>query len=398
MHRTLPDGTVFFLDTFGLTRLTPDHKVKTIPQAVATPAKPLALGGEPPTLLVPWLYTYRSKVLDADTLKPISSQKSAPRTMLPDGRLLRSYGYGPEHFRITDDPKAAGATPPVFRQAMWDEARALPAIALPEGPSEEATYSAYCMPVMHGDRLLFVLEHQLAAGTIRGESASLEWRAPLEARDRSLMQGFADDDGIVLVRFAPIEQRGWVLRLGWDGAPRGPVVELSMMDLAAHDEGRLVYQRDADTVVVRTLAGGEERTYSIAAATEAARGKAKKGKALGFANAGAGKVIAGAGRLLFVPWHRESFLDLIAEEEVPRKLKAAEAKVRASLTKWLVDRRAEVLEGGFLDVISMNVSKGSIGLTFWSWISRPEQAVPLSCVTAVAEKNRLKVASYGSEG
>lgn len=397
MHHTLADGTLFFLDCFGLSRVGRDGAVKNAPQALASPRRSFVVReGAPPTLWTPWQYSYTSKVLDAETLKPISTQKPSPELMLPDGRLLRSYGNGPAHLRIVEEASKAATTPPLFTQATWDKAATQPLLDLGLA-SEPVQLGAVCLPVASGQHLLFVLDGQLACATITATTASLHWRAPLKTQADSLAQVFSSGDEFVLVSVTPRAQRGRALRVGWDGVPRGSVVELTLHDLAAFDGSRLVFQRQPDTVVALDLATGEEQTWSIAAVTSAARAKAKKGKALSFDNAGIGKVVAGAGRVLFVPAHRESFLDLLTEEEVSRKLKAAEQQLRQTVTSWLRAHRAELIDAGLLDALVAAEKNGALDLSFWSLTSEPAEKVVKRAVRELSAALGLQEGVSGFE-
>lgn len=398
MHHVLSDGAFFFLDLFGLTRVGRDGAVKNVPQPIATPSRSFVVSeGTPPVLWTPWQYTYASKVLDAETLKPISTQKHAPQTMLPDGRLLRSYGYGPGHLRIVEDASKAEATPPLFDQSTWDNAATRPQLDLVGGASEPL--GCACLPVALGERLLFVLDGELACATVTATTASLHWRAPLKTPTASVLQVFPSREEFLLVCFEPRAQQGRALRVGWDGATRGGVVELTLRDLTAFDGARLVYQREVDTVVALDVATGKEQTWSIAGVTAAARAKAKKGKALALDNAGIGKVVAGAGRVLFVPAHRESFLDLLAAEELPRKLKASEQQLRQVTTSWLSAHRAELIDAGLLDPVEAAPRNGAFDLMFWAWTNGPDVMMLIQrAADDIAGVLGLRRGVTGSEG
>lgn len=397
MHHTLADGTVFFLDCFGLSRVGRDGAVKNVPQALASPRRRFVVReGTPPTLWTPWQYTHTTKVLDAETLKPIATHKPAPELMLPDGRLLRSYGSGPAQFRIVEEASKAEATPPLVTRAAWDEAETRPSFDLGLA-SEPVALGAVCLPVASGQHLLFVLDGQLACAAITATTASLRWRAPLKTRADSVLQVFPSGDEFVMVSVAPRAQRAHALRVGWNGAPRGSVVELTLHDLAAFDGSRLVFQREPDTVVALDLVKGEEQTWSIAAVTAAARAKAKKGKALAFDNAGIGKVVAGAGRVLFVPAHRESLLDLLAEEELSRKLKAAEQQLRQTVTRWLRAHRAALIDAGLLDALVAAERNDALDLSFWSWTSGRSEAVVKRAVKDLTAALGLQAGMSGVE-
>jgi hypothetical protein len=197
------------------------------------------------------------------------------------------------------------------------------------------------------------------------------WTRPLSWHGGRPHRVYPHASGLVVAAVSPRDRVARVARFDAAGAQIGDD-ELPSCTIPVAAGARLAWQRDEDTVVVRE-ASGEERTFSIAAVTETAHAAKKHPRAQGKAgdwlgdldNAGRGEILLGEEAVLYLPWHGETVLDLVAAREFHRKLPQAEHNVRRRYCEK-VERAARF--GAAADVwvegVQLEIKKGSYP-SFW---------------------------------
>ena len=165
------------------------------------------------------------------------------------------------------------------------------------------------------------------------------WQRPIHLHGGHPHKLYPHAAGLVLTSLSPKEERVYAAFLDLEGMLTSTFDAVGI-NVPVYANKRLAWQRDEDTIVLRE-ANGTERSFSIEATTRQAL-SAKKNPRLvgasgdwlgGLTNAGVGQILLGEQALLFVPWHGETILDLIAQTELHRKLPEAEHPVRLSYVK-----------------------------------------------------------------
>ena len=171
-------------------------------------------------------------------------------------------------------------------------------------------------------------------------------------------------DGLTLVGWDAHERTATAIRLDLAGRELTRVT-VGAIALPVVDGGRLVAQRDDDTVRVTPLDGGPVVDLDIDAVSQKAAARPKAPVVRD--NRGPGRVLAGRGRTLLVPWHGETVLDLDAAVALDRKLPAKTARLREVVTGLCREHGEALLECGHVHLSSMQVkAKGLVTLTFWT--------------------------------
>ncbi len=140
--------------------------------------------------------------------------------------------------------------------------------------------------------------------------------------------------------------------------------ELTAISLPAVSETHIAWQPDAGTVICQDRGSGAQETFDIAEITAKAHARKSPRPAWleGLDSAGRGTLIIGRSRLILLPWHRETFLDLRSGVETPRKLPEQEHHIRRLALSHIETMVTELRQRGSdcelvnLDIKSNNTS------------------------------------------
>ncbi|MEZ4384430.1 MAG: hypothetical protein R3A79_24085 [Nannocystaceae bacterium] len=370
MFRFSPgDKAVLFLDCFGLTRLELPNKVKTDRKVRGSWDSGVSLSDRGDQALVYDATWWRTYAYEFPALKPSHTfdrfQAKEAQVLGGGKHMLVEYAAvqtlaGKETGRV--DAGAVATLPALDLWATRDLGYYIHG-AFPAGPLVGETFARIDAPGW---------EWELSFGRCAGKGGELLWRRPIRVHGGHRHGLFPHAAGVVITSASPRDNQVFAQELDVAGAP-GASFEAAGFTVPVAAHGRLAWQADADTVIVRE-AGGATRSFSIAAATARAHSAKKhprklpKGDFLGrLENTGEGMILLGEEALLFVPWHGETILDLIAGAEVHRKLPPAEYAVRR-LYRDTVRRAAALgrdadmtLHGG---VCMINAKRGTFDTGF----------------------------------
>ncbi len=358
MHRFRPDDSaVLFLDCFGLTRLELPKKVKTDRKIRGGWEGLMGLSDAGDQALVYDADFWRTYAYSFPAFKPSHRYKRfewREALLLADGdhmlvnNVVRTLD-GRETGRLDTTPTRILAP-------------------LTVGEPRDLGYYIHdaCVPQVCSQGVFATVEApdwnwELNYGTCHSDGGKVTWRRPLHHHGGHRHNLFPHTGGLVITTLAPREAKVHALWLDPNGN------EVARFDgtgstVPVWAFGRLAWQVDQDTVVVRTDEG-ECTTFSITAATRQAHAVKKhpralpKGDFLGdLPNTGIGEVLLGPGNLLLVPWHCETILDLNNGVEIHRKLPADEHLPRRAFRQRArraaaVARSADMtLDAGFCEL------------------------------------------------
>ncbi|MCA9663800.1 MAG: hypothetical protein KC486_36065 [Myxococcales bacterium] len=331
MYRFSPgDKAVLFLDCFGLTRLELPRKVKTDRKVRGSWDSTVSLSDRGDQAMVYDANWWRTYAYEFPALKPSHKyERFRPKEaqVLGSGKhMLVEYEWvqtlGGKDTGSIDDSKAKK----LRALDLWATRDLGYYIheAFPAGPLVGDTFARFDAPQW---------EWELSFGRCDRKGGELLWRRPIRVHGGHRHGLYPHADGVVITSAAP--RAGQVFARDFDAAGEpGATFEAAGYTVPVAAHGRLAWQEDADTVVVRE-ASGATRSFSIAAATARAHSAKKhpralpKGDFLGrLENSGEGTILLGEEALLFVPWHGETILDLIGGAEIHRKLPPEEYAVR----------------------------------------------------------------------
>jgi hypothetical protein len=170
--------------------------------------------------------------------------------------------------------------------------------------------------VAHDGTLVHWDGQQLIGAALDGMAVTVKWRRRLSVPDGARVDIYADARRCVVLLH---RGRRWTVveRVAGKDHTR----ELDSLAVPTVAGRFLLHQPSADRVVRIDLDNGESQELSLEIASKQ-----------GLSHTGPGTIFAGAqGSALFLPQHRESILDLVAEVEIPRKLPAKEFEIRQAL-------------------------------------------------------------------
>lgn len=331
MFRFSPgDEAVIFLDCFGVTRLQLPKKVKTDRKVRGTWGSLLSLSDGGEQAMVYDQQWWRTYAYEFPALKPSHKYDRFEwqnAQVLGDGEHMLVEHEIVRTLEGTQTGKVKGGTakvlPPLDLWATHDLGYYVHE-AFPEGSLNGGAFAR-----VHAPKWTWFLSW----GRCDRRGGAVAWRRPLEAHGGHRHGMFPHAQGLVLTSLSPKLRQVRGQWLDAEGTP-GPSLEREGVTVPVWSHGRIAWQADEDTVVVVEADGQEER-YSISDATRRAHGVSThpralpKGDFLGdLENTGDGAVLLGERAVLFVPWHCETILDLVAGTEVHRKLPAAEYEPR----------------------------------------------------------------------
>lgn len=355
MHRVLQDGAVLFADYFGLTRVTPAGKCKTVSTVFGNPFSAFSVGGHPPRVVLHSTYAARSVVLDVATMKAVAKPRWAFTGVDSSGVLV---GFCNP---VTGDDDGDGRDwVKVPEDDAWDGAPARPRAALGELPPDRRQDNI-C------DHGLYVALHDDVRVAVDGDTKLRpSWRAPYTVPPRSYVFCVPRPAGLWLVAWVPSAAKAHVLRFSRDGTARSPVLELSTLERPAFNGDVILHQTEPGVVTRTSVDGTTLGRVDIAAVTSAARASStKKSSGPQLDPVGPGRLIAGLGRELLVPWHAESFVDLQTGDELPRKLPRKQEAARRIVTTWMRDHHDARMVGGVLDIDYLVVKPDRYSYAMW---------------------------------
>jgi hypothetical protein len=344
MHAFTPDGKhLAFIDAFGLTRLTFPGKVKTDRKAMASPAAPLSLDAVGGHLLAwddGWDRSHLRTFPDLEPVVTLAHFELRSAWLHPDGQHLVKNEARLEVLDFGRDGVAShdlAALP----------ARDLGALALGGAQAQRFDFQlapdgAFVAPGADG---AFVIGRLGEAGAppqlaFRGVlTGAGRWR--VHALPSAAQTVFAVHDraaGLLEVLRVPAAGAVETLRLPAVGRPQ----------LAG---GALVYPRSAGEVVRLDLATRAEQVLPLPADLAAE------------ASGRPGQVLAHPTRTLFVPWHGETFVELLEGKPavtIDRKLPAKEQALRRALLAFFIQANQDGLAtGSTFDLMRLEVKPGS---------------------------------------
>lgn len=389
-HRLLADGTVLFHDAFGLTRVAPAGRAKTDAKSFWQPSLRLSSGGEPACVIDGGTSGWQRRLLSVDKLAKVQALQSGD-ALLPDGARYVVQGVDGV-FDLTH----AAVAPYSLRGAPRRER------VLVNGGIFHPTRMMLGPSVGDDGRVAMLWsgtdDCELTLVETTPSAARSLWRVELRAGSDTVLAPTVTRDGVAVVGWRPDARRASVVALDHDGALRA-TRDVDAPQMPAVDEGRVVHQ-PSDTVVRSTsLATGEYVDFDVAAISE--RAPRKRGAAPPLDARGAGVVLAGRGRTLFVPWHGETVLDLDAGVEIDRKLPAAQRAHREAFSRWVRDHAQRLSSEGMFAPTRFRAD-GSAGVTFWCPASRGAAASAMDALKDLAEHLRattgLRLGGWGTQG
>ncbi len=358
MHRFHPDDSaVLFLDAFGLTRLALPKKVKTDRKIRGGWGGYVDLSETGDRALVydadwwriytytfpdlkPWQkyerFQYRQSnllgdgahLLDGDTVRTMGGE--ATGTLTNEGcKLLKPLRFGP------------------YKDIGYYIYSAFPGRSYGQDRFAETNTPDW--------------EWLLDYGVCTNTGARCLWRRPLQVHGGHRHGFYPHGEGLVLTSLAPRSAQVYVQWLDEAGNP-GRLLQADGITVPVWAFGRLAWQQDEDTIIVEDDEQ-QRQSYSISAVTRVAHSGKKhpralpKGDFLGdLTNVGAGEILLGPKRVLFVPWHGETILDLTGQTEIHRKLPPDEFEIRRHFRETIARanrfaREADMLvNGGFIQI------------------------------------------------
>jgi len=333
-HRVFDDGSLVVQDGFGITRLTPDGRARTLATAVWNPWLRLATLGP-----------------EAAVLARVGATRALRRVTLDDLRAAPR----------PEDLYAVAASRDLTarwsgRVALNTRDRLRPRVVVNAGILHPATAS---LGPSRGDD-----------GTLAGVTPGIEdpeltlldpshddfaprWRVPVRAGNDTVLVPYRTRRGVTLVGWRPRAADATILGVDEDGAPTTRHT-VACHALPAVDEGRALYQPDPAHLASLDLETGTVSTIAL----------------VDPAHHGPGLPIAGRGRSFFIPWHAELILDLDRGVAFRRGLSPAQRARRATFTRWMVDHASPRLAAGLLFPMRIQLGRDP-QVMFWEPLASP---------------------------
>ena len=359
LHRlTADEQTLVLLDGYGLTRWGLPRKIKSDRKLCAGIEPVLLLSPTDDTLVVGGEHLKQFGMTRAHNFPALGSLDAspsvrAPVVFTPAGHLL-SFS--------TDDPERPERVPELYWTTLHGTSRGrLTLLKPPEVPAAgidlhhgDSVHAPYTRELLRIDRQ----GHFVLCDTSRRMGQACMWMGHADAEGQvevtwsgrminvqgaTLLEAYPTGTSALVISWsAPLQQA----RVQEIGAAPSEVRVFDTIEPPTYARGTLAYQPDEDTVVV-----GEER-FSISAVSAASAQTAKRPDFLAeHRNAGRGDLIVGRERALFIPWHRESFLDLRAAREIYRKLGPKRRPERVALSRQMKDAMDEMHQAGGYAVV-----------------------------------------------
>ncbi len=312
MYGFTPDGAALvFVDCFALTRLSlprtckSDRKIRggvTSGVSISADGSRALTWQRGPDRLILW---------ELPTLKAL---RRFERGELPGGAQL--HPDGARLITLEDDAlallDAAANARSVLGRVPLTGGRTLPPARVPATRREPARRDRRALVVRADGSFMVARGDELLAGTL---DAGVRWRRALRGGGRlRLFPGRA--------RATALLERG---HRTWLIDHNDALLEITSVSPAVVVDHALAFQPDAGAVVLRDRERDEDAVFELAPAPEPAA-----------EHAGAGTIMLGGGDeppLLYLPWHRETLLDLRAGAELPRKLPPAERATRRDVLR-----------------------------------------------------------------
>jgi predicted DNA-binding WGR domain protein len=338
--RRASDGPdLFFADSFGLTRVTADGKIRTVTKLWGTA---LSLDADARFGVLHKPNGIRL-IVNLARLTEVGALDDGEQ-MHPTGAVLTRVGT-PYAFRVVLPNQGSGSADGWMRGLEVENAPERDPLRLRGGNSIDLSSGESLALDVSGNYISWFNYETTSGSYVRKRSvlcagrfpeadgpATATWRVELRGPERGRLS-VSIADGIPAVCLCdPATPKVDVAIFGIDDDAGAPVRvrTIDSATLPARVGQTLVYQPDAATVVSEPLEGGAAARYQLAEK-----------------HRGLGRVIARGDRWLFVPAHGESVLDLAhGGGELDRGLPAAGAKARAEASAQIAKIRELVSDAG----------------------------------------------------
>lgn len=324
LYLTKREETLVFSDLFGLTRVRMAKKqVKTDKKERSSFLFGTLSCDESESLLYTWRDTWNKATLWA--LPLIKSVKRFPRFERSDGVLHPngSWIVFPRGFELSFDFYSGSAPPTVVD------------LTPSTGAPEKLYFLKVPAPLRFGEqrRFAFFCDGVLQEGTVDEDRVEVHTVRTLAIPSFGRVELFLEGEDTWVVH----DQFGESTLYG----PGGEIEQRSSISPLQIVAGKAIYQPDETHVVREDLVSKEQERFELAEEDQ------------GFA-----QVLAGPGRLLILPWHREEVVDLESGDRISRKLPAADLATRRDLMREAQKLlRAAMLVGAFVDWSDFLVNK-----------------------------------------
>lgn len=380
MYNFTSDGThLLFLDCFGLTRLSRPNKVKTSKQLRGSWCGLAQLSHAGDRALV---YAPDQSLLRLLEFPGLTSARSYKKYELlrpglhPDGAHLIQDGLSTTQIaglpRVWSGDLAGPSLEPIDlleeSPPGWSSLELISNTTANELRNELERYSDNSIEALtvgpDGTFLYATVdsgagvptEDAVTFGRFREatRSPTQHWKAPIRL-SRRRHQAWPEAGTVLIVGLDPKRQRAWGALIDAKGRRRD--YAWPSLSMPVRSGSKVAYQPDEDRVVVEDLETGDKLERSISEATARSMSVKKPPRLTTAAehlgdleNTGRGDLLfhhggpEGEERLLLLPWHRETLIDLIEGIELPRKLPAVSFPIRRELMRAVARARAFAAE------------------------------------------------------